>query len=253
MFARKRFGQHFLHDRHAVRALIDAFAPRRSDAVVEIGPGHGALTFDLLDQVDQLHAIEVDRDLAAALEQRANNPALVIHRRDVLEVDFCTLGPAPLRLIGNLPYNISTPLLFHLLDQLGCIADMLFMFQKEVVDRLAAQPGTRRYGRLSVMVQQACRVECVMGLGPGAFTPPPKVDSAVARLTPRGDASQPQDLERFREVVKAAFGQRRKTLRNALAALISAQQFERAGIDPQLRAEALSPEDYVRLSDATPS
>src|SRR3990167_7500188 len=183
---RKRFGQHFLHDRGVISRIVAALAPQAGDHVVEIGPGTGALTRELLARMTHLDAVELDRDLLARLEAEFPRDRLILHNADALKFDFCKIasGGGKLRVIGNLPYNISTPLLFHLLDQAGCIEDMLFMLQKEVVDRMCAAPGGKDYGRLSVMIQYRCRVEKLFDVAPGAFTPPPKVDSAVVRLLP---------------------------------------------------------------------
>ncbi len=249
---KKRFGQHFLHDRQVVRRILASFAPRADDIVAEIGPGQGALTADLAPAVAQLHAIELDRDLASTLPARCPARNLTVHGADALRFDFCALVSAPkkLRVIGNLPYNVSTPLLFHLLDDAGCIADMCFMLQKEVVDRLCAPPGGKDYGRLSVMVQARCAVERLFVVGPGAFTPPPKVDSAIVRLVPYENAPVAiADLALFARVVAAAFAQRRKTLRNTLKGLVTAEAMTRLGIDPQRRAETLSVADFARLAE----
>jgi 16S rRNA (adenine1518-N6/adenine1519-N6)-dimethyltransferase len=237
-----------------VQRILDAFDPRPGETVVEIGPGLGALTGALLDRVRRLHVVELDRDLAARLEtQPPDGGELIVHRADALEFDFCALTAVPhtLRVIGNLPYNISTPLMFRLLDQQHCIRDMCFMLQKEVVDRLCAAPGTGDYGRLSVMVQWRCRVERLIAVAPGAFSPPPKVDSAVVRLTPYaqplidvGDAGQ------FVRLVRAAFAHRRKTLRNNLRGMLDESAIASAGVDPGARAETLALEDFARLSRA---
>jgi 16S rRNA (adenine1518-N6/adenine1519-N6)-dimethyltransferase len=249
---KKRFGQHFLHDRQVVRRILASFAPRAEDIVAEIGPGQGALTVDLAPAVAHLHAIELDRDLASTLSARCPAPNLTVHGADALRFDFCSLvsGSQKLRVIGNLPYNVSTPLLFHLLDDAPCIADMCFMLQKEVVDRLSAPPGGRDYGRLSVMVQARCAVERLFVVGPGAFTPPPKVDSAIVRLVPYETAPVTiADDAVFARVVAAAFAQRRKTLRNTLRGLVTAEAMARLGIDPQRRAETLSVADFARLAE----
>ncbi|MDZ7750504.1 MAG: 16S rRNA (adenine(1518)-N(6)/adenine(1519)-N(6))-dimethyltransferase RsmA [Gammaproteobacteria bacterium] len=254
MRARKRFGQHFLHDQGVVERMLRALAPAPADRVVEIGPGPGALTYPLLDHVPALDVVELDRDLAARLEAHPAAAAgrLRVHRGDVLRFDFGALaGPAAgLRLVGNLPYNISTPLLFHLFDQLDAIRDMHFMLQREVVARMAAAPGSKTYGRLSVMVQYHCRVERLFGIGPGAFTPPPRVHSEVVRLVPHAEPPvtvvDPESLQR---VVRAAFGQRRKTLRNALQGLVDAEAMAAAGIDPGQRPERLFLADFARLAD----
>jgi 16S rRNA (adenine1518-N6/adenine1519-N6)-dimethyltransferase len=251
---KKRFGQHFLHDRAIVARIIDAFHPSDTDHVAEIGPGPGVLTRELATRVRRFVAVEVDRDLAAALTQEfADIGSVAIHEADALKFDFCQLcdDGEPLRLIGNLPYNISTPLLFHLFSQLHCVKDMLFMLQKEVVDRLCAVPDNKDYGRLSVMAQVQCRIERCFNVGPGAFQPPPKVDSAIVRLVPH--ETPPVDIknaECFRRLVKAAFAQRRKTLRNTLKEFLDAETMEAHGIDPGRRAETLSVAEFATLANA---
>jgi 16S rRNA (adenine1518-N6/adenine1519-N6)-dimethyltransferase len=250
--ARKRFGQHFLHDQGILRKIVLAIAPQSGDNVVEIGPGEGALTLPLLRELGSLTAIELDRDLVPRLRKAAEGVGeLEIVNADVLNVDFATLAAkGPLRVVGNLPYNISSPILFHCIESIDAIRDMHFMLQKEVVDRMAAAPGSKVYGRLSVMLQLVCRVDPLLHVPPGAFRPPPKVDSAVVRLTPR-----PPEERRFADpallarVVKAAFGQRRKTLSNALGDLADAEKITLAGIDPRTRAEQLAPAAFVRLAD----
>jgi len=250
---RKRFGQHFLHDQNVVGHIIAALALGADDRVVEIGPGTGALTRELLARVAHLDAVELDRDLLARLETEFPRDRLTLHNADALKFDFCKIasGSGKLRLIGNLPYNISTPLLFHLLDQAGCIKDMLFMLQKEVVERLRAAPGGKDYGRLSVMIQYRCAVEKLFDVAPGAFTPAPKVDSAVVRLVPH--AAPPvavDDPARFALLVRAAFASRRKTLRNNMKGLLSAEDMLALGIDPVRRAETLSLAEFAALSNA---
>jgi len=250
---RKRFGQHFLHDPGVVDRILGAVSPRRGERLVEIGPGEGVLTGPLLHAAGALDAIELDRDLAAALRARTDWPGeLTIHEGDVLRFDFRALATdTPIRVVGNLPYNISTPLLFHLLDQRDVVRDMHFMLQREVVDRLAAAPGSKTYGRLSVMVQAYCRVEALFRVAPGAFRPPPAVDSAVVRLTPLPEpAVGSGDAAAFAEVVRLAFAQRRKTLRNALRTRVAAERVRAAGIDPTRRAETLSVVEYARLAAA---
>jgi 16S rRNA (adenine1518-N6/adenine1519-N6)-dimethyltransferase len=248
---RKALGQHFLHQRGVVERIIERFDPLREDVVVEIGPGLGALTFELIPKVGQLHAVELDRELAGRLERdTAAHEHVRIHQADALKIDICALCPGQkVRLIGNLPYNVSTPLLFHLLRSLGCIRDMWFMLQKEVGERIIAVPGTKRYGRLSVMIQQCCRVELVLRVGSGAFRPPPKVDSAMLRLVPLDPPPHAvEDPGAFERIVRAAFSQRRKTLRNALMPLIEEARMSEAGIDPTLRAGELEVGEYVKLS-----
>jgi len=250
---RKRFGQNFLHDQNVIQKIVAAVNPHPGDNLVEIGPGQGALTCQLLPLVEEMHAIELDRDLIPLLESTCQSIGkLNIHSSDVLRFDFSELyrDGEPLRIVGNLPYNISTPLIFHILQNTGIIKDMHFMLQKEVVERMAAAPDSGTYGRLSVMVQRYCQVERILTVGPGAFNPSPKVDSSVVRLTPWESAPVTiDDEESFQEVVKAAFSQRRKTLRNSLRALVTTEQFESAGVDPVRRAETLSMEEFAKLAN----
>jgi 16S rRNA (adenine1518-N6/adenine1519-N6)-dimethyltransferase len=251
--ARKRFGQNFLHDASIIERIVRAITPKAGQHLVEIGPGQGAITAPLLQAGADLTTIEIDRDLAAMLRQRfAQEPRFHLVEMDVLKFDFATLGstPAGLRVLGNLPYNISTPLIFHLLDYAPLIHDMVFMLQLEVVERMAAAPDTDDYGRLSVMVQYHCKVEKLFKVPPGAFNPQPKVDSAIVRLTPlRPLPHAALDLVLFERVVRDAFSQRRKTLRNTLRQLVSPAQFEALGIDASRRAETLALEDYVRIAN----
>ncbi|OGT88104.1 MAG: 16S rRNA (adenine(1518)-N(6)/adenine(1519)-N(6))-dimethyltransferase [Gammaproteobacteria bacterium RIFOXYA12_FULL_61_12] len=249
---RKRFGQNFLHDPGVINRIVSAVSPKPGDRLVEIGPGQGAITKELLKAAGALQAIELDRDLVGPLAAAcALFGELTIHLADALRFDFTALAQdAKLRVVGNLPYNISTPILFHLLEQKAVIADMHFMLQREVVERMAADPGGKDYGRLSVMLQAWCRVTHLFDIGPGAFNPPPKVHSAFVRLTPYPEPPHPiQDRNRFAQVVTAAFGQRRKTLRNALKGVLSAEQIESCGIDPGARAETLSVGDFARLAN----
>lgn len=232
---RKRFGQHFLHDPRVLARLVDAIAPSATDYVVEIGPGEGALTLPLLQRTKKLDVIELDRDLAARLREI---PGVTVHEGDALEFDFAQF-PAGMRLIGNLPYNISTPLLFHLARYADRVRDLHFMLQLEVVERMVAQPSTADYGRLSVALQARFQMEKLFNVSKGAFRPPPKVESAVVRMVPRQKPLQVDE-----DLLRRAFSARRKQLRNALPGV----DFARAGIDPALRAENLSPEDYARLS-----
>jgi 16S rRNA (adenine1518-N6/adenine1519-N6)-dimethyltransferase len=248
---RKRFGQHFLHDPGILARIVAAIAPRPGDHLVEIGPGEGALTLPLLRAAGNLTAIELDRDLIAPLNAKAQNVGqLSIISGDALTVDLTALAEhARIRLVGNLPYNISTPILFHCLDHAAAIHDMHFMLQKEVVDRMAAAPGSKIYGRLSVMLQLRCTVEPLLRVPPGAFRPPPQVDSAVVRLVPLAPGDLPDvDFALVETVVRAAFGQRRKTLSNALSEIASTAQIDAAGIDPRARAEQLAPSAYVALA-----
>ncbi|TAL75263.1 MAG: 16S rRNA (adenine(1518)-N(6)/adenine(1519)-N(6))-dimethyltransferase RsmA [Rhodanobacter sp.] len=251
---KKSFGQHFLHDTRYIDDIVRAIAPKADDTLVEIGPGEGALTLPLLAAAGTLTAIELDTDLIPALMARAAPVGLLtLLQADVLKVDFGALarerGGAPLRIAGNLPYYISSPILFHCIAHATAIRDMHFMLQKEVVDRMAAAPGSKVYGRLSVMLQLACHVVPLFEVPPAAFRPPPKVDSAVVRLVPRAAHELPAvDAEMLQQLVKAAFGQRRKTLGNALRGVLDATAIRTVGIDPQARAEALAPADFVRLA-----
>ena len=250
---RKRFGQHFLNDRGVIARIIGAFRPQAEDTVVEIGPGRGALTCELIPLCREVHAIELDRDLAAQLTREfAHEQRLCLHTADALTFQFNGIRPAQdrLRCIGNLPYNISTPLLFHLLEQLECMRDMLFMLQKEVADRMGARPSTKDYGRLSVMIQWRCRVEKLFDVEPDAFLPPPKVRSSLVKLEPHPrppvEVTEPQI---FARIVRTAFAQRRKTLRNSLSEILAAEKFERLGIDSRRRAETLSLDEFARISN----
>lgn len=251
--AKKHLGQHFLHERGIVAKIVQAVDPQPGDRLVEIGPGQGAITFPLLQRHGALTAIEFDRDLIAPLAAAARaHGELTIVRGDVLGVDFTALAAGGrIRLVGNLPYNLSSPILFHALDHAAAVRDMHFMLQREVVDRMAADPGSKVYGRLSVMLQAYCAVTPLFRVPPGAFRPPPKVDSAVVRLVPRDPATIGiHDPRRFADVVRAAFGQRRKTLRNALSGTCDGDAILAAGIDPRARAEQLAVADFVRLANA---
>lgn len=249
---RKRFGQHFLHDTGVIRRIVAAVDPQPGERLLEIGPGRGALTWPLLERARRLEVIEIDRDLAAALEAdpRATG-ALTVHRADALDADFLALRGegAPLRIVGNLPYNISTPILFHLLAQRAALLDLTVMLQKEVIDRMTAAPGGKEYGRLTVMLAAHCEIQGLFDVGPGAFHPPPRVWSAVARIRP---TAQPRfalgDEAALRSVVAAAFSQRRKTLRNTLKGLLGAADIEGCGIDPGRRPETLAPAEFGRLA-----
>ena len=246
---RKRFGQHFLTDQTVIAEIVAAIRPQADDAMVEIGPGLGALTAPLAAVLRHLHVIEIDRDIIARL-QRAFPPERVsVHAGDVLDFDFAVL-PRELRVVGNLPYNISTPLLFHLARYAGRIRDMHFMLQKEVVERMVASPGGGDYGRLSVMLQYRFDMEFLLGVAPGAFEPPPQVDSAVVRLRPRPRAQLTAVSESgLAQVVRRAFSQRRKTLRNSLAGLLEAGDYAALEIAPGLRAENLAVTDFVAISN----
>ncbi len=254
---RKRFGQHFLHDQAVIRSIVDAIDPRSNasrpeERLVEIGPGLGAITAPLLLRARTLDAVEIDRDAIAHLQQTLTGTGtLRIHEADALRFEFSSLAPpgAQLRLVGNLPYNISTPLLFRLIEQRQHIRDMHFMLQKEVVDRMAAQAGDDDYGRLSVMLAPWVAVEPLFDIGPQSFRPPPRVMSTFVRLTPH--ASAPfviADYRSYSRVVAAAFSQRRKTLRNSLKQLLSMEQIAQAGIDPGARAEVIAPAGFAALA-----
>jgi 16S rRNA (adenine1518-N6/adenine1519-N6)-dimethyltransferase len=252
MPVRKRFGQHFLHDPGIIGRIINAVAPQPGQRIVEVGPGRGALTWGLLARAKRLETVEIDRDLAQTLlaDRRARD-GLTVHVQNVLDTDFSQLrgDGEPLRIVGNLPYNISTPLMFRLLDQRTAIADMHFMLQKEVVDRMASEAGGKEYGRLTVMLAAYAEVEHLFDVGPGAFQPRPKVWSAIVRLRP---SPQPRfeigSDKTLRAIVSAAFSHRRKTLRNGLKGLLSAEDIETCGIDSGLRPETLAPAQFGRLA-----
>lgn len=257
--ARKRFGQNFLHDPGIIQRIIDAIYPMPDQLIVEIGPGQAALTEFLVASGARVNAIELDRDLADWLEPHfASASNFQLHRSDILKFDLNTLLPSgdsntgqSMRVIGNLPYNISTPCLFHLLKYADHIEDMIFMLQKEVVQRLAAEPGTGQYGRLSVMIQYHCQVDALFDVPPGAFNPPPKVTSAIVRLRPRQHITHPaQDPAMFQTVVRESFSQRRKTLRNCLKPLLKQHPEADLQVDLSRRAETLRVEEFVQLSNA---
>ena len=251
ILARKRFGQHFLHDRGVLDRIAQSIAPAADDALVEIGPGRGALTEKLVGVSRSLDAVEIDRDLAAALRARwGTTAAFTLHEADALEFDFAALARTRgrrLRVIGNLPYNISTPLLFHLAAAHESIVDLHVMLQKEVIDRITAAPNSSEYGRLTVMLAPWFEATRLFDVGPGAFTPPPRVWSAVARLTVRREPAFALPPA-FARTVSAAFSQRRKTLRNALRSLMDAEAIIAAGVDPGARPETLAPADFARLA-----
>ena len=250
--AKKHLGQNFLHERGVIAKIVQAIDPKPGDRIVEIGPGQGALTLPLLDRHGAITAIEFDRDLLAPLAAAARGHGeLALLNANVLDVDFTALaGDGRLRLAGNLPYNLSSPILFHALDHAAVIEDMHFMLQKEVVERMAAAPGNKVYGRLSVMLQAYCTVTPLFTVPPGAFRPAPKVDSAVVRLRPRPSGEvRIDDPSRFAAVVRAAFGQRRKTLRNALSGVAEPSDIVAAGVDPGARAEQLSVVDFAQLAN----
>ena len=252
---KKQFGQNFLNNGRVIDQIVASIRPLSTNHMVEIGPGEAALTEPLIEVVKRLDIIEIDNDLIAPLKIRfASKPAFHLHHTDALQFDYGSLiefePEQPLRVVGNLPYNISSPLLFHLLQYSNHIEDMHFMLQKEVVDRLTAKPGVKAYGRLSVMIQYACQTEYLFTVGPENFTPPPKVDSAIVRLLPYSQKPFVADDENtFSDLVKQAFSQKRKTLRNNLKGWLSIEQIETCGINPSCRAETLSVEQFVVLSN----
>ena len=247
---RKRFGQHFLNDGNIIRKIIANIAPAATDHFVEIGPGEGAITLPLLASGARLDAIEIDRDLARELPGRVRTGRCTVHCADALAFDFSSLA-APgekLRLVGNLPYNISTPLLFHFLQFGSCWRDLHVMLQKEVGERIAADPGNKTYGRLTVALALRCRIEQLFGISPGSFRPPPQVDSVFLRLVPHPVAlADPDTLSIADQLVAAAFGMRRKRLSNGLRGLATTAEIGAAGIDPGLRPEQLPPADWLQL------
>lgn len=247
--ARKRFGQNFLHDESVVARIIDAIDPRPGQTIVEIGPGRAALTGALIERVGHVQAIEIDRDLAARLRERFSADRLTLIEADALKIDWSQFAATPLRIVGNLPYNISTPLLFALLPIAERVIDQHFMLQKEVVDRMVAAPGGKTYGRLSVMLQFRYRLSKLFDVPRDAFRPAPLVTSSVVRMQPRAEGELHRvDADAFARVVAAAFGQRRKTLRNALSDVLDAGEIATAGVDPQARAETLSVASFVDLA-----
>ena len=251
--ARKRFGQNFLHDPGIINKIVRAVSAKSSDHLVEIGPGQGAITSELIESGARLDAIEVDRDLVARLQhQFADNNNFRLHQADALDFDFATLqsNQEKLRVVGNLPYNISTPLIFHLLNQQALIQDMHFMLQLEVVKRLAAGPGSKTYGRLGIMTQYFCHVESLFEVPPEAFSPRPKVTSAIVRLTPYPEPPFPaRNLDTLATLLRTAFNLRRKTLRNSLKALMPREQMEALAVDLNARPETLSLEQFVDISN----
>lgn len=266
--ARKRFGQNFLSEPYYIQRIVDSIAPSANDTMVEIGPGLGAITELLIDKVNTLDVVELDRDLLPKIEQKfGHNPHFSIHHSDALKFDFSQLaterlthqenkqkesnGNSGIRIVGNLPYNISTPLLFHLLNSKQKIEDMFFMLQKEVVERICAKPACKDYGRLSVMCQFHCDVEMLFIVPPGAFRPAPKVDSAIVRLKPKQAAARTTSVETatLNTLVTTAFNQRRKTLRNNLKKLIPSDVIQSLSIDPSVRPEILSLDEYIKLAE----
>ncbi|MBN5369336.1 16S rRNA (adenine(1518)-N(6)/adenine(1519)-N(6))-dimethyltransferase RsmA [Serratia marcescens] len=253
-FARKRFGQNFLTDQFVIDSIVSAIHPQPGEAVVEIGPGLGALTEPVGARMDRMTVIELDRDLATRLENHPRlKDKLTIHQQDAMTVNFAELAEEagqPLRVFGNLPYNISTPLMFHLFSYTQAIRDMHFMLQKEVVNRLVAGPNSKAYGRLTVMAQYYCNIIPVLEVPPTSFAPPPKVDSAVVRLVPHSVLPNPVgDVRMLSRITTQAFNQRRKTIRNSLGDLFTPEQMTELGVDPSLRAENISVAQYCKLAN----
>jgi 16S rRNA (adenine1518-N6/adenine1519-N6)-dimethyltransferase len=251
--ARKRFGQHFLHDQNIIHKIISALNPQPEQNIVEIGPGQGALTLPLLKRCQKLTAIELDRDLIPILQRKsADIGELTLMNQDVLNFDLAEINlTPPFRMVGNLPYNISTPLMFHLLKSSSLISDMVFMLQKEVAQRIIASPHNKLYGKLTVMMQYFCESEYLFDVPPGCFSPPPRVDSAVIRLRPHKTLPVVvDDLNELERLVSTAFNQRRKTISNSLKNLIDRSTITSLGIDPSARAENLTLNDFVKLTQA---
>ena len=247
---RKRFSQNFLQDQSVIENIIDIIYPQKNDHIIEIGPGKGALTIPIFNNVEKLNVIEIDKDLVKFLRRNIDDKNLVIHEYDALKFDYSKFKHSNLKLIGNLPYNISTPLLFHLLSYKNKIKNMFFMLQKEVVERICAKSGTKEYGRLSVMLQYYCDVESMLIIKPEAFYPNPKVDSSIIKITPRKKPKyQLLDENSFEKIVKAAFSQRRKTLFNGLKKYLNESEIKKIGIPKNERAEKLEVEDFVKLSN----
>ena len=251
---RKRFGQNFLRDQNVIEKIVSVIAPEQGQTLIEIGPGQGAMTLPLLRRLKQMTAIELDRDLIGPLGVMADGVGeLSIISADALSIDFTALSQqlgSKLRVVGNLPYNISTPLIFHLLEHVSVIADMHFMLQKEVVDRMACMPGSKVYGRLSVMAQAQAQVSSLFKVAPGAFWPVPKVESAIVRLTPHAEQLPATELSALDTITRLAFSARRKTLANGLISVLSALQIAAIGIDPKRRAETLSQTEFQKLARA---
>jgi 16S rRNA (adenine1518-N6/adenine1519-N6)-dimethyltransferase len=249
--ARKRFGQNFLHDDNVLSSITESINPRAGDAMVEIGPGLAAMTDQLLRSLPHMHVVELDRDLVARLEKKYPRDKLTIHSGDALKFDFGSI-PVPagqkLRVVGNLPYNISSPLLFHLADFAPQVQDQHFMLQKEVVERMVAEPGSKVYGRLSVMLQWRYQMDLLFVVPPEAFDPPPKVESAIVRMIPVANPLA-CDRETLEAVVQKAFSQRRKVIRNCLSGMFTEEQIRQAGIDPTTRPETVALEQYVALAN----
>ncbi len=250
-FAKKRFGQNFLVDDNIIEQIVNAIAPNRQDHLLEIGPGMGAITVPLLSHVGKIDAVELDKDLIPVLQQKTNSSQLTIHQQDILTFDLHTITHEPhsLRIVGNLPYNISTPLLFHLFEYKELIIDMHFMLQQEVAQRLAAEPGSKQYGRLTIMAQYHCDVELLVTVPPQSFRPAPKVYSSFVRLTPKQPLILCKDINALDTIVRTAFSKRRKTLSNALKGIITTEQILALGINPLARPEQIAINDFVRLGN----
>ena len=247
---RKRFGQNFLNDQDIIEKIIAILKPQKRDSIVEIGPGKGALTVPIIRFVEKIDVIEIDKNLVNLLERTIDKKNLTIHESDALKFNYAQLNHTNLRIIGNLPYNISTPLLFHLLSFKSIIKDMLFMLQKEVADRICAKYGTKQYGRLSVIMQYYCNVESILMIGPEAFYPKPKVNSTIIKITPRQKPKYQLFNEKcFETIVREAFSQRRKTLRNGLKNYLDEAHIQKLGIPSNERAENLEVKDFVALSN----
>ncbi len=247
---RKRFSQNFLEDQSVIENIVNIINPQKNDHIIEIGPGKGALTIPIFNNVKKLNVIEIDKDLVKLLRRNIGDKNLIIHEHDALKFDYSKFKHSNLKLIGNLPYNISTPLLFHLLSYKDKIKNMFFMLQKEVVERICAKPGTKEYGRLSVMLQYYCDVESMLIIKPEAFYPSPKVDSSIVKITPRQEPKyQLFNEDCFEKIVKAAFSQRRKTLYNGLKKYLDETDIKKIGIPQNERAEKLEVEDFVKLSN----
>lgn len=251
IFAKKKLGQHFLHDQNIIAKIVKFINPKPDHNIVEIGPGLGALTMQILPQAKHMLAIELDKDVIPRLQNQCKQlGSLEIYNQDFLKTDLSQF-PIPIRLVGNLPYNISTPILFKAIDNIHNIKDMHFMLQKEVAQRIVAEPGSKTYGRLSIMVQYCCQVELLIHVGPGSFTPPPKVDSAVIRLTPKAQHPiKALDNKLFSDIVRTAFCQRRKTIHNSLKGYINTEGLQSIGINPKNRPEQLGIDEFVLISNA---
>ena len=246
--ARKRFSQNFLHDKNIINKIINAINPKLSDHILEIGPGHGALTYALLDKVNFIEVIEIDRDLAKLMVEDERSDKILLHRTDALKYDFSSsYNNKKIRLVGNLPYHISTPLIFHIIKYNQCFSDLHLMLQKEVAERVVSQPNSKIYGRLSIAIQARCTVEKCFDIKPNAFYPAPKVMSSIIKLIPKTPLEEQIDIE-LNQILIAAFNQRRKKIINSLKGLLTINQIEEANIDPESRPENLTVNDFLNLS-----